>query len=66
MLFNKIFLNLFLLGCSLCTIHQLNDENFEEFINGHNIVFLKVHASWCAHSKALKKPFEKLPSIFEH
>lgn len=66
MTFNKIFLNIFLLSTTLCTIHKLTDENFEEFINSHNIVFLKVYASWCAHSQALKKPFEQLPKVFEH
>lgn len=50
-LFNFIFCNLH------CIIHSINDDNFEEFINSHNIVFLKVYAKWCSHSKALQKPF---------
>ena len=57
-MFSKIFLNIFFIYSTFCIVHKLTDDNYEDFINNHNIVFLKVYANWCAHSKALKRPFE--------
>ncbi len=55
-----IFLCLIFISFYESKIHSLSDENFKNFIDTHKIVFLKVYANWCGHSKTLKPYFEEL------
>lgn len=62
----KFYFLLYILANSLCLITELNDQNYEEFINNNEVVFLKIFVPWCGHCKALEKPFKDLSELFKN
>lgn len=46
-------------------LYTLTDQNFREFVNSKELVFVKFHVDWCSHCESLKKPFEELARTYE-
>lgn len=45
-------------------IHEINSDNFENYLNKHEIIILDFWANWCAPCKNFSPIFEKVASAY--